>query len=662
MSYAFDSVGRRSRMIDPDNGRFTYGYDDVGRTTKVINPQNKRTTLGYDEAGRQTLQIHGNVSRTTQLYDAASRLTGQIQADGIGVSRRTTNSYDATGKRTFMNESSGVRTSWIYDASGQLQREQRNGTGSFDVTHLYDPAGNRTLMIDSGTRTTATYDAANELLVEKTGAARTTYQYDANGNTTRKDTGAALTIYDWDVRNRMTSAKPVGTPVTCTYSGDNKRVKKEVGATTKQFLYDYENLLRETDGSGNLDREYTSTTEQYGDLLNAYDGSSTSYYEFDPQYSTEALLDDSGSVTDRYKYRAYGLSTHPTGSSTQPHTFVGRQGYYNDPQIDLYYVRRRYYDPVTARWRSEDNDGYGASGPNLYSYGNNDPVNATDPSGQAPCPRAGEIEQWIRNAKRIVAEHRKKDPANQAARERDFDRMLRVIEKWQQAGCEGRCVIETKKNVDLSFDIGDKKKPNSCVKYLHEVKAEEVLDAIVAPPPLPDFPVIAQNPPVLPPAPFGPEFRCVEENRPSKPCPGAGEGPSPRIMRPEPTEVEMKPGSLFPRKGWLPLPRCLVELADIISFLAYLANDIVPLKDILDILSEFGLTAEQIKCIREAIEKKGAEAKDAFFGGIEDAVKEFFNNTANLRDGIIYWLLGNDPTAYASNLSWIVGWGLESDK
>ncbi len=382
VTYAFDNARRRSRLIDPDNGRFTYGYDDADRMTKVVNPQNKRTTLGYDGAGRQTLQIHGNSSRTTQSYDAANRLTVQIQADGVGVSRRTTNSYDATGRRTLMNESGGTRTSWTYDNAGQLRREQRNGTGTFDVTHVYDPAGNRTLMIDSGVRTTATFDAANELLVEKTNSARTTYQYDANGNTTRKDTGSALTIYDWDARNRMTAAKPVGTPVTSTYDGAGKRVKKQVGAATKQFLYDYENLLRETDGSDNLEREYTSTNEQYGDLISAYDGSSSSYYEFDPQYSTEALLDDSGAVTDRYKYRAFGAPSHTTGSSTQPQTFVGKQRYYADSEVDLYILPFNIYDPATGRWRKEDEKGYRLDTPNLYAYCHNDPVNKSDPSGR----------------------------------------------------------------------------------------------------------------------------------------------------------------------------------------------------------------------------------------------------------------------------------------
>jgi len=37
-------------------------------------------------------------------------------------------------------------------------------------------------------------------------------------------------------------------------------------------------------------REYTSTTEQYGNLLSAYASNQSSYYEFDGLGSTDALL------------------------------------------------------------------------------------------------------------------------------------------------------------------------------------------------------------------------------------------------------------------------------------------------------------------------------------------------------------------------------------
>ena len=94
-------------------------------------------------------------------------------------------------------------------------------------------------------------------------------------------------------------------------------------------------LLRESDGSGSLEKEYTSTTEQYGDLLSAYDagGASSSYYEFNAQSSAEALLDDSASVTDRYRYRAFGLAAHMEGSSDNSRTFAGKQGYIADPEL-----------------------------------------------------------------------------------------------------------------------------------------------------------------------------------------------------------------------------------------------------------------------------------------------------------------------------------------
>ncbi len=47
----------------------------------------------------------------------------------------------------------------------------------------------------------------------------------------------------------------------------------------------------------------------------------------------------------------------------------------------LQYNRARYYDPTTGRWTSEDPLGLAAGDDNLYRYVNNDPTNASDPSG-----------------------------------------------------------------------------------------------------------------------------------------------------------------------------------------------------------------------------------------------------------------------------------------
>jgi hypothetical protein len=57
-----------------------------------------------------------------------------------------------------------------------------------------------------------------------------------------------LTTYKWNEDSRLQAAFPLGTAVTMNYSGDGKRVKKTVGGTAKQFVYDNEKVLHEADG------------------------------------------------------------------------------------------------------------------------------------------------------------------------------------------------------------------------------------------------------------------------------------------------------------------------------------------------------------------------------------------------------------------------------
>jgi hypothetical protein len=44
--------------------------------------------------------------------------------------------------------------------------------------------------------------------------------------------------------------------------------------------------------------------------------------------------------------------------------------------------RARYYNPTTGRFLSEDPAGFGGSGPNLYAYVGDNPVNFRDPTGE----------------------------------------------------------------------------------------------------------------------------------------------------------------------------------------------------------------------------------------------------------------------------------------
>jgi YD repeat-containing protein len=98
-----------------------------------------------------------NGATTNQTFDAAGHLTvlENLAASGATVNRFTY-TYDGPGNRTKVIEI-GTRTTWSYDKTYQLTREQRSGAVSFDVTYTYDGAGNRTVQINDGARTTYAY-------------------------------------------------------------------------------------------------------------------------------------------------------------------------------------------------------------------------------------------------------------------------------------------------------------------------------------------------------------------------------------------------------------------------------------------------------------------------------------------------------------------------
>ena len=110
IQYAYDAAGNRSRMTDPDGGRFTYSYDAAGTISSLRNPQNDRTTFAYDAAGRRTVKKLANGTRASFTYDAANNMTrlANLKSDGTTISSFNYG-YDAAGNRTSILEADGSR-------------------------------------------------------------------------------------------------------------------------------------------------------------------------------------------------------------------------------------------------------------------------------------------------------------------------------------------------------------------------------------------------------------------------------------------------------------------------------------------------------------------------------------------------------------------------
>ena len=203
----------------------------------------------------------------------------------------------------------------------------RTGPNAANATFTYDPAGNRTLLLDSGPRTTSTYDAANQLLLDLALAGRTSYAYDSAGNRSRKDDpGAAAPAPAWDAHNRLTQAEPVAGPVTMAYDGDGRRNRKQTTTQTRLFVYDFKKVLQDTDDAGVTQKQYLNTEDQYGNLVGAPTAAPPASSLRRPRLRRHILAPDGG-APDRYAYRAFGLETHTPGSDDNHYTWVGKQGY-----------------------------------------------------------------------------------------------------------------------------------------------------------------------------------------------------------------------------------------------------------------------------------------------------------------------------------------------
>ena len=253
-------------------------------------------------------------------------------------------------------------------------------------TFTYDDVGNRTLLHNAAGRTTYTYDVANQLETAVLGTTRTTYTYDNNGNLEVENASGTRTTHTWNDENQLTQVAKTGmTTNQYTFNGDGQRVQIVDSQGTKKPIWDFQNVLLETDGSNVTQVVYTLEPAGYGNLVSQRRSSTTSYYLFDALGSTRKLTGSASSVTDSYDFRAYGDTFASSGSTVNVFRWVGELGYYLDIDRLAYYLRARPYNPAIARFLSQDPSGFEGSRWNLYEYAQSRSTSLIDPSGLGPC-------------------------------------------------------------------------------------------------------------------------------------------------------------------------------------------------------------------------------------------------------------------------------------
>lgn len=188
----------------------------------------------------------------------------------------------------------------------------------------------------------------------------------------------------WDIDNHITLVQlPAGGRNTMTYGGDGKRRRTEDSDALRNVVWDAENILLESDSGGSAVARYTLAPEMYGSLVSQRRGGATAFHHFDALGSTRALTNSAQTATDSRDYKAFGLTNGSSGSSANRFWWVGRLGYYSQPDTADYWVRANTVLPVPGRWQTRDELCYRGNviDGNCYQYAGNSPTVRFDPSG-----------------------------------------------------------------------------------------------------------------------------------------------------------------------------------------------------------------------------------------------------------------------------------------
>jgi RHS repeat-associated protein len=140
---------------------------------------------------------------------------------------------------------------------------------------------------------------------------------------------------------------------------------------------------------GAVTRAYTYGYERISESQTLSHAWTPSFYIYDGRGTVRMLASLAGAVTDTYEYDAFGNLLAKTGATPNVYLYRGER---YDPDLKLYYLRARWYNPVTGRFMTRDpyaGSPYDPASLHRYNYARSNPSNFVDPSGRAALIETG---------------------------------------------------------------------------------------------------------------------------------------------------------------------------------------------------------------------------------------------------------------------------------
>lgn len=290
---AYDTLGRKTQMIDPDMGHWQYAYDANGNLTSQTDAKGQTITFTYDALNRIKTKHYPTGPDVVYTYDETTtpnskgKLTTVTDATG-----QEKYYYDQLGRTTtFIKTIDGIQyvTENTYDSLGRTTSVKYPDGET--INYSYDAAGN--LVQVPGYVTYSNFNALGQAsLITYANGVTTQYQYQTDNNrlysiTTNSPISGGLQNLSYNYDNR-------GNIITITDVMDNTR--------TQNFTYDDLNRLTQAQSTS-----YNTLTYNYDQIGNmTYNSQMGSYiYGTKPHAVIQA-------GTNTYTYDANGnMITRP---------------------------------------------------------------------------------------------------------------------------------------------------------------------------------------------------------------------------------------------------------------------------------------------------------------------------------------------------------------
>ncbi|MFC1420886.1 polymorphic toxin-type HINT domain-containing protein [Streptacidiphilus cavernicola] len=369
-NYTYNQAGQLTSAADiPDNNPANtdlqcYKYDYLGRLTTAWTDTGTTSTA-------PTPSIPG-IGGCNNSSPTANPAPGKATTVGGPAAYWTDYGYDPTGNRTSEiqhdpagNTSNDIRTSQVFPTPGT------------DNTPTTAP--------NTGGGTGGPHALMTTTSTGPNNPGASSYQYDAAGNTTAITTTAGTTALNWDAEDHLSKDQATGTSgaTTYLYDADGNLLVQTDPTLTTVFLGSDQITYAPASGAPLQDTRYYA---QPNGLTIVRQGAIENFQASDP-HGTASLNIDANNLTETRRYldpfgnpRGTTPANWTTANGFGDHGFVGGT---QDPATGLTNIGAREYQPATGRFLNTDPvlDPTDPQQWNGYAYSNNEPTNASDPTG-----------------------------------------------------------------------------------------------------------------------------------------------------------------------------------------------------------------------------------------------------------------------------------------